>query len=103
MALVLRGRESTHWLWFLSRVGIAVLAVWVAITERWDVNGDGHISAHEVLLFPVRFLAFPFHVLLSLTPSPVPCTRTAWSPSFSALPPEPPMAFESQAPIGSSV
>ena len=71
MALVLRGRESTHWLWFLSRVGIAVLAVWVAITERWDVNGDGPISAHEVLLFPVRFLAFPFHVLLSLTPSPV--------------------------------
>lgn len=69
--MILRGIESTHWLWFLSRVAITALAVWVAVTEPWDVNGDGHISIHEVLLFPVRFLAFPLHVLLSLTPSPV--------------------------------
>lgn len=70
-ALVPRGVELTRWLWFLSRVGIPVLAAWVAVTEPWDTNGDGHISIHEVLLFPVRFLAFPLHVLLSVTPSPV--------------------------------
>jgi hypothetical protein len=71
MTLIPRGSESAHWLWFLARVGIAVLAVWVAFAEPWDTNGDGRISIHEVLLFPVRFLAFPLHVLLSLTPSPV--------------------------------
>lgn len=71
MALLLRGVESNHWLWFFIRLSIAALAAWVAITEPWDANGDGRISLHEVLLFPVRFLAFPLHVLLSLTPSPV--------------------------------
>ena len=66
-----RGAKSSRWLWFLLRVGFAALAVWVAITEPWDANGDGRISAHEVLLFVVRFLAFPLHLLLSLTPGPV--------------------------------
>jgi hypothetical protein len=55
----------------MFRIGFALLAVWVAVAEPWDANGDGRISPHEVLLFPVRFLAFPLHVLLSLTPSPV--------------------------------
>ena len=71
MPLIPSGAKSTRSLWFTSRVGFAVLALWVAITEPWDANGDGHVSIHEVLLFPVRFLAFPLHVLLSLTPSPV--------------------------------
>jgi hypothetical protein len=66
-----RGVESSRWLWFLLRVAFAALAVWVAVTEVWDVNGDGRISAHEVLLFAVRFLAFPLHLLLSVTPGPV--------------------------------
>jgi hypothetical protein len=39
--------------------------------EPWDANGDGRLSVHEVLLFAVRFLAFPLHLLLSLTPAPV--------------------------------
>jgi hypothetical protein len=71
MAEILRTADPTHRLWFLFRIGFALLAVWVAVAEPWDANGDGRISPHEVLLFPVRFLAFPLHILLSLTPSPV--------------------------------
>ena len=63
-----RGVESTRWLWFVARLGFAALAVWVAMFEPWDVNADGRISPHEALLFAVRFLAFPLHLLLSLTP-----------------------------------
>src|SRR5215212_12216917 len=63
--------ESAHRLWFAARVGIAALALWVAVTEVWDANGDGRVSVHEALLFVVRFLAFPLHVLLRLTPAPV--------------------------------
>ena len=55
----------------MLRVGFAVLAVWVAVSGSWDANGDGRISVHEGLLFVVRLLAFPLHVLLSLTPAPV--------------------------------
>jgi hypothetical protein len=66
-----RGAESTRWVWFLSRAGFAALAVWVAVSEPWDANADGRVSAHEVLLFAVRFVAFPLHVLLGLTPAPV--------------------------------
>jgi hypothetical protein len=50
-------------------VAFALLAVLVALTEPWDVNGDGRISAREVLLFPVRFVAFPLHLVLRVTPS----------------------------------
>ena len=64
------GAEAAHRLWFAARVGFAALALWVAVAEVWDANGDGRISVHEVLLFGVRFLAFPLHVLLSLTPAP---------------------------------
>lgn len=66
-----RGAESAHRLWFVSRVGFAAVAAWVAVAEPWDANGDGRVSVHEVLLFAVRFLAFPFHLLLRLTPAPV--------------------------------
>ena len=65
------GAESTRWLWFAATVGFAALAVWVAVSEPWDANADGRISVHEWLLFVVRFLAFPLHLLLSLTPAPV--------------------------------
>ena len=71
MAVTSRGAEPAHWLWFMGRVGFAAVAVWVAVSEPWDANGDGRVSVHEALLFPVRFLAFPLHVLLSLTPAPV--------------------------------
>ena len=71
MAVISRGAEPAGWLWFTVRIGFALLAMWVAITEPWDANGDGRVSAHEVLLFPVRFLAFPLHLLLSLTPAPM--------------------------------
>ena len=64
-----RRGQSARWLWFGFRVCFATLAVWVAVTERWDVNGDGRTSFYEVLLFGVRFLAFPLHVLLRLTPT----------------------------------
>ena len=43
--------------------------MWVAVTEPWDINSDGRLSIHEVLLFFVRFLAFPLHVLLTLAPT----------------------------------
>jgi len=43
----------------------------VAVTVPWDINSDGRISVREALLFVVRFLAFPLHLLLSLTPAPV--------------------------------
>ena len=66
-----RRGQSTRWLWFGVRICFAALAVWVAVTEHWDINGDGRTSFHEALLFGVRFLAFPLHVLLLLTPSPV--------------------------------
>ena len=65
------GREASRRLWFAARVGFAALAVWVAVTEPWDTNGDGRVSIHEVLLFGVRFLAFPLHLLLGLAPAPV--------------------------------
>ena len=65
------GADATRWFWFVARVGFAALAVWVAVSEPWDANGDGRLSTHEVLLFVVRFLAFPLHVVLSLTPAPV--------------------------------
>jgi hypothetical protein len=65
------GTAPGRWPWVLFRVGFAALAVWVAVAEPWDADGDGRISAHEVLLFPVRFLAFPLHLLLSVTPGPV--------------------------------
>ena len=65
------GAESAHRLWFAARVGFAALALWVALTEVWDANADGRISVHEALLFVVRFLAFPLHLLLSLAPAPV--------------------------------
>ena len=65
------GAEATRWLWFTVRVGFAAAAVWVAVAEPWDANGDGRVSVHEALLFVVRFLAFPLHLLLSLTPAPV--------------------------------
>jgi hypothetical protein len=71
VAVIQRAAKPTNRLWFMCRVGFAVLAVWVAVTERWDVNSDGRISVHEALLFVVRFLAFPLHVVLSLTPAPV--------------------------------
>ncbi len=63
--------ESNRWLWFAVRVGFAALAARVAVSEPWDADGDGRVSVHEALLFVVRFLAFPLHVLLSLTPAPV--------------------------------
>ena len=66
-----RGAEATRWLWFAARVGFAALAAWVAVSEPWDANRDGRLSVREVLLFAVRFLAFPLHLLLSLTPAPV--------------------------------
>src|SRR3954468_2381579 len=62
---------STRWLWFGFRVCFAALAVWVAVTERWDIDGDGRTSFNEVLLFVMRLLAFPLHVLLRLTPTSV--------------------------------
>ncbi len=65
------GAEATRRLWFLARVGFAALALWVAVSEPWDANGDGRVSVHEALLVLVRFLAFPLHLLLSLTPAPV--------------------------------
>ena len=71
MAVMPRGAESTRCLWFMARVGFAAAAVWVAVSEPWDASGDGRISVHEALLFPVRFFAFPLHLLLSLTPAPV--------------------------------
>ena len=71
MTVMLRREESTRLLWFLARVGFAALAVWVAVTEPWDANSDGRLSPHEMLLFVVRFLAFPLHLLLSLTPASV--------------------------------
>jgi hypothetical protein len=61
--------ETHHAIWFISRIGFAILAVWVAVTEPWDANSDGAISIHEMLLFGVRLLAFPLHLLLSVTPS----------------------------------
>jgi hypothetical protein len=66
-----RRNQSTRWLWFGFRLCFAALAVWVAVTEHWDINGDGRTSVHEALLFVVRFLAFPLHVLLRLTPTSV--------------------------------
>ena len=63
--------EAARWLWFAARVGFAALAVWVAVSEPWDAIGDGRVSMHEALLLVVRFLAFPLHVVLSLTPAPV--------------------------------
>jgi hypothetical protein len=58
-------------LWFASRLALPALAIWVAAAEPWDTDGDGRVSVHEILLFPVRFLAFPLHVLLRVTPDSV--------------------------------
>jgi hypothetical protein len=69
--MMLSGHHPTRWLWFSFRVCFAALAVWVAVTEHWDLDGDGRTSFHEVLLFVVRFLAFPLHVLLRITPTSV--------------------------------
>jgi hypothetical protein len=63
--------DRQHTYWFMLRIAFAAIAVLVAFMEPWDANDDGHISLHEVLLFPVRFLAFPVHLLLRLTPASV--------------------------------
>jgi hypothetical protein len=68
---MVRQRQFKHWLWFGFRVGFAALAVWVAVTEHWNINGDGHMTFRELLLLLVRLLAFPLHVLLRLTPTSV--------------------------------
>ncbi len=65
------GAEATRRFWFAARVGFAALAVWVAVSEPWDANGDGRVSVREALLFAVHFLAFPLHLLFSFTPAPV--------------------------------
>lgn len=62
-------QDSHHAVWFVIRVSFAMVAIWVAVTEPWDANGDEVISVHEILLLGVRLLAFPLHLLLSLTPS----------------------------------
>ena len=62
-------RPTSRWLWFMGRIGFVLIALWVAVTEPWDVNGDGLITVREALLFAVRFLAFPLHLLLSITPA----------------------------------
>ena len=62
-------RPSSRWLWFMGRIGFVLIALWVAVMEPWDVNGDGLITIREALLFVVRFLAFPLHLLLSITPA----------------------------------
>jgi hypothetical protein len=64
-------QRSHHSFWFIVRVGFALTAAWVAVTESWDSDGNGSVSFHEMLLFIVRFLAFPLHLLLSLTPGEV--------------------------------
>ena len=63
--------EATRTVWFLLSIGFAELAVWVAVTETWASNGDGPISLYEALLFPVCFVGFPLHALLSLAPKAV--------------------------------
>ncbi len=65
------GVEAARRFWFAARIGFAALALWVAVSEPWDANGDGRVSVREALLFVVRFLAFPLHLLLSLMPAPV--------------------------------
>jgi hypothetical protein len=62
-------QTSHHTFWFMIRIGFATLAVWVALSDPWDANGDEFVSIHEMLLLGVRFLAFPLHLLLSLIPS----------------------------------
>ena len=71
--MLLKGGKvgSTQDLWFALRLGLVAFALWAAVTERWDINGDGAISIHEILVFFVRFLAFPLHALLSITPASV--------------------------------
>ena len=64
-------RNTHHAFWFIIRISFAMFAVWVALTEPWDTNSDGFISIHEILLFGVRLLAFPLHLLLSFTPSAI--------------------------------
>lgn len=64
-----RLQDTHHTFWFMIRIVFAVFAVWVALTEPWDTNRNGFISVHEILLFGVRLLAFPLHLLLSFTPS----------------------------------
>jgi hypothetical protein len=62
-------RESpARRVWFASRLALPVLAAVVALAEPWDVDGDGAVTARDALLFPVRVLAFPLHLLLRAAP-----------------------------------
>jgi len=63
--------KAAHWLTCMLNVGLLTGAVCVVVAEGWDLNGDGVLTIHEVLLVLVRLLAFPVHVLLQLTPAPV--------------------------------
>jgi hypothetical protein len=67
--LTVRRESPARQLWFASRLALPVLAAWVALAEPWDADGDGAVTVHEALLFPVRLLAFPLHVLLRIAPA----------------------------------
>ena len=63
--------KAAHWPAFLFNLSLLAGAVGVVAVEGWDLDGDGALTAHEALLVLVRLLAFPVHVLLQLTPTPV--------------------------------
>jgi hypothetical protein len=63
--------KAAQWLACVLNLGLLAGAVGVVVAEGWDLNRDGAFTVHEALLVLVRFLAFPVHVLLQLTPAPV--------------------------------
>ena len=71
MARVRNPAEAAQWLACVLNAGLLAGAVGVVAAEGLDLDRDGAFTAHEALLVLVRLLAFPVHVLLQLTPTPV--------------------------------
>ena len=60
-----------RWRYATLNCGVIACAIYATVQEGWDFNGDGVLTAQDIVFVLVRLLAFPVHALLELTPAPI--------------------------------